>query len=129
MHYFDSSALLKLVFDERGSPELREFERGLDRRLSSALAEVEVLRSARRRGRDATVAASAILHRIGLLPLSMAILERAAILDPPLLRSLDAIHIASALSIRDSIDGLVTYDRRMREAAETHGITVVAPGS
>jgi hypothetical protein len=69
-----------------------------------------------------------MLSRVGLLPISGNVAARAATLDPPTLRSPDAIHVASALSIRDDLEGLITYDIRMREAAEAHGLTVVSPG-
>ncbi len=60
--------------------------------------------------------------------MTSGLLRRAAQLDPPALRTLDAIHVASALVVRDQITAIVTYDTRMASAAEAQGLTVVAPG-
>ena len=83
---------------------------------------------ARKRGVAVEASARLVLLRVSILPTTPRILEIAATLDPPTLRSLDAIHVASALSIRDDLEGLITYDSRMREAAEAQGLTVVSPG-
>jgi predicted nucleic acid-binding protein len=57
------------------------------------------------------------------------LLEVAANLDPDILRTLDAIHLASALSLGDSLDEVVTYDKRMAEAAKYLGLAVASPES
>lgn len=59
--------------------------------------------------------------------LTPSLLERAALLEPPELRSLDAIHLATALSLGDELDGLVTYDERLARAARERGIPTLAP--
>lgn len=64
-----------------------------------------------------------------VLTIPTSVLERAAALGPAELRSLDALHIASALELGDELDALVAYDVRLREAAEANGIPTVAPGT
>jgi len=63
------------------------------------------------------------LRDVALLPL-----DDATSLEPPRLRSLDAIHLATALSVRDDVGAFLTYDERLAEAAERHGLPVAAPG-
>ncbi len=60
--------------------------------------------------------------------MSTSVFERASWLDPTLLRSLDAVHLAAALELGDELEGIVTYDDRLAEAAALHGIAVIAPG-
>ena len=68
-----------------------------------------------------------MVTQIAIVELSDAIRARAAALDPPTLRPLDALHVATALEIGQDPDGLVTYDRRMSAAAEDLGLAVLAP--
>ena len=125
--YLDSSALVKLVVAEPESAALRRFLRRQPNRISSALARVEVLRVVRSQGKAAVVRAKKVLARIRLLRIDDALLEVAAELDSRVLRSLDAIHIASAQALAGDLDGLVTYDRRMTDAAVLVGLPVRAP--
>jgi len=69
-----------------------------------------------------------VLDAVYLLDITPAILDRAAIADPPLLRSLDAIHLATAVSIDDPRLEVITYDRRFAEAAQSSGLRVAQPG-
>ena len=62
-----------------------------------------------------------------LLPIGDAILDEATRLAPTGLRSLDAIHLATALSIRDDLGVLLTYDQRLGDAAAERGLTVASP--
>jgi predicted nucleic acid-binding protein len=64
---------------------------------------------------------------ISLLAITEGVLERASDLDPPALRTLDAIHLASALRIGADLEAFVTYDRRQSAAAEAMGLRVTAP--
>ena len=73
------------------------------------------------------VQARSVLESLILVTLSTAVCERAAMLEPGLLRSLDALHLAAALEIGDELEAVVTYDRRMAEGAQALGIGVVAP--
>lgn len=127
--YLDSSALVKLVVTEPESTALRQFLRRRSERVSSALARVEVLRAVRSHGEAAIQRAASVLSRVRLLRVDAAVLDAAAGLDPRVLRSLDAIHIASALELGDDLDSLVTYDRRMSEAVAMLGIALRAPGT
>ncbi len=63
------------------------------------------------------------------MELPTAVFERAAILEPEVLRSLDALHLAAALELGDDLDGVVTYDGRLADSARSIGIPVLAPGS
>ena len=127
--YLDSSALVKLVVLEPESAALREFLRTHTVRLSSALAEVEVPRALRRAGYGATEGrrATEILSRIALVEVDRRILRSAAALAPPGLRSLDAIHLATALSLGQDLAGIVTYDQRLSYAATGADLAVWAP--
>lgn len=116
--YLDSSSIIKLVIQEAGSAALIEFLRNRPQRTSSAVARVEVLRSLHRAGATPTQRdhAAEILRRLALIRINDAILESAAALEPFDLRSLDALHLASALSLQPDLDGIVTYDRRLASA-------------
>jgi predicted nucleic acid-binding protein len=98
-----------------------------DAYVSSALLGVEAIRACGRyEGRYATEA-RAFLEGVALLPLDDAVLDEASSIDPAELRSLDALHLATALSIRDDIGAFFTYDERLGEAAADHGLAVVQP--
>ena len=73
------------------------------------------------------VQARAVLDTVTLLHASTEVFEAAALLDPPTLRTLDAVHLASALTLGDELDGLVAYDERLAAAATALGIRVIAP--
>lgn len=127
--YLDSSAFLKLVREEEESGALqRELEAWPDR-ASSSLLRVEVLRVARAAGQLELTRAAELLADVALLPVSESRLGAAVDVEPPLVRSLDAIHVATAVSIGDELGALITYDRRMLGAAAAAGIQALAPGS
>ncbi len=88
---------------------------------------VEAIRACRRYGTEYGVRAQAGLAGLALLPVSEEVLGHAAALGPVRLRSLDAVHLASALSIRDDVGVLVSYDRRLLEATAANSIAVAAP--
>jgi predicted nucleic acid-binding protein len=127
--YFDTSALVKLVFDETESAALAEWltVRADVPKVSSDLSTIELLRTCRRVDEDAVEGANLLLGGIDLLPVDRAIVEKAATLVPTELRSLDAIHLASAMSVRASLTALVAYDVRLCSAAAQAGIEVVSP--
>lgn len=128
VHYLDTSAAVKLVLAEKGSTVLRRWLADRDGQIvSSDLLRTELLRTTRRVAPELMVQARAVLDSLILLTLTTAICERAAILEPGVLRSLDALHLSAALEIGDDLDALVTYDRRLTEGARTLGIGVVAP--
>ncbi|HMU26386.1 MAG TPA: type II toxin-antitoxin system VapC family toxin [Solirubrobacterales bacterium] len=124
--YFDTSALTKLILDEEESPRISEFMNTREVSLvSSQLSEVELLRAVSRSQPGSRPKARELLDRMVLLPITSSILERAAVLDPPSLRSLDAIHLATAVEIKTHLAGVMTYDNRMRKAAEGLQLPVV----
>jgi len=127
--YLDSSALVKLVLPEPESQPLFEWLADWPLRLSSDLAAVEVPRAARRASREPAVhlRASQVLAGLHLLQIDREVIERAAALQPAGLRSLDAIHLASALSLGPELGAVVVYDDRLAEAAAHHGLPVQAP--
>lgn len=127
--YLDSSAIVKLVVRELETTALLALLEEWSGRVSSVLARVEVLRALRRA--RASVAdyrrAELVLARLGFVRLDDEILAAAAALDPADLRTLDAIHLATALSIRDELAAIVTYDQRLAEAATGARVEVWAP--
>lgn len=129
MIYFDTSALVKLVFDEVESAALADWLtlRADVPKVSSDLSTIELLRTCRRLDGDAVDAANQLLGGIDLLPMDRTIVEKAASLVPNELRSLDAIHLASALSVKTTLTALVAYDVRLCSAAADAGIVVVSP--
>ena len=95
--------------------------------VASAIVEVEVVRAVQRAAPELTALAQNVVSQIAVVEPTEAIRERAALLEPAALRSLDALHLATALEIGDELDGLVTYDGRMSAVAETFGLAVLAP--
>lgn len=98
-------------------------------RAGSALLRVELVRSCRRVDPRALPAARRLLAATELVPVTSALLDDAAELEHPHLRSLDAIHLAGALSIRDDLTAFVAYDERLADAARAAGLVVVQPGA
>jgi len=95
--------------------------------LSSALLGVEAIRACARYGADYGAEARSFLMDLALLPLDDAVLARATDLGPPALRSFDALHLSTALSVRDEIGAFITYDQRLAGAAEAEGLPVSRP--
>jgi uncharacterized protein len=130
--YLDSSALVKLATREPETDALRAHLEGFSGRATSRLASVEAPRALARRGAESVaVAAQAVAEVVEgllLIELDAAIATIAAELQPASLRSLDAIHLASALALGSELDVFVTYDRRLTDAARAAGLTVVQPG-
>ena len=128
--YLDSSALVKLVLAEAESGALLKSLGAWPDRVSSELARVEVVRATRRvsAGSDIKERAEQVLASLHLLKIDSDILEWAARLGPPTLRSLDAIHLASALSLGDDLGAMAVYDSGLAAAAVAVGIKVLSPG-
>jgi predicted nucleic acid-binding protein len=128
--YLDSSALVKLVQVESESAALRRYLRrhGDDDRVTSMLARVEVVRAVAAGGPRARAHARRMLNRLFLIELSGDFLDDAAELSPgTVLRSLDAVHLASAHQIGADLRAVVTYDQRMAGAANSLGFVVETP--
>ncbi len=127
--YVDSSALLKLVVREAETSALEADLAGRDGLIASKLAALECRRAARRTANTRVLrAVEAVLDAVYLLDITTAILDRAAVVDPLPLRSLDAIHLATALSIDEPDLDVITYDRRFADAALASGLRVAQPG-
>jgi predicted nucleic acid-binding protein len=128
--YFDTSALTKLVVKE---PESDAMAAWLDQHLdlpkaSSMLCRVELPRAVRPGGDIAYLRAQLILGDLLQVPLTPELLDAAGSLPGPL-RSLDAIHLATALRLRDGLHWLVAYDQRLLDAAQQAGLPTASPGN
>lgn len=129
MIYLDSSALVKLVFAEDESAALTHW---LDTRndganFTSDIALVEVPRAVMRFAPTALLQVRDVLDTVNVIQLKESVLHRAASLQPPALRSLDAVHLASALQIRADLTAFVAYDQRLHDAALDAGLPAVRP--
>ncbi len=128
MFYADTSALVKLAVVEAESAAMRAWMlTGTVALASSDLARTELLRAVRRGAPGAAGAARDVLSRLLLITASAEIFDQATRLDPVELRSLDAVHLASALALGDDLEGVVTYDDRLGDAARDLGVPVVCP--
>ncbi|MDY7084649.1 MAG: type II toxin-antitoxin system VapC family toxin [Actinomycetota bacterium] len=136
MIYLDSAAAVKLVHAEADSVALREFldERSTVEWVSSALVEIETCRALVRATEPADMPAAinlfhALLDLIVRVEIDSGIRILAQTVTPPTVRSLDAIHLATGLRLRDQqrLTSFVTYDKRLAEAASAAGLTVDMP--
>jgi predicted nucleic acid-binding protein len=128
--YVDTSAFVKLVVREAESDALRDKLRALKQVLiSSSVLEVEAMRAARHVGLTGRAIGDLeeALDEILLLGMTDAIRQRAKYVDPSSLRSLDAIHLATALEA--DVDVMVAYDQRLGKAARANGLAVMSPGA
>ena len=125
--YLDSSAFVKLATTEAESESLENYLRGWLRSTSSALLHVEALRVLSRLGPESLTAARLRLRSVGLIPIDDLVLERAATIRSQGLRSLDAIHLATAQLLAEDLGVLVTYDHRLADAAAELGLPTAAP--
>jgi predicted nucleic acid-binding protein len=128
MFYADTSALVKLVVVEAESGALRDWiVRGAVELASSDLARTELVRAVRRCAPEALGQARDVLSRLLLVRAPSQLFDDAGRLDPVELRSLDAVHVATALALADDLEGVVTYDDRMADAVRALGLPVIAP--
>ena len=125
--YLDASAIVKTVVDEPESRALARLLRRFPIHVSCSLARAEVLRAVRRHGAEALGRSHEAMRRLVLVGVDDALLVSAGMLEPESLRTLDAVHLAAALAVVDDLAAVVTYDRRMAEAAEHLGLAVAAP--
>jgi predicted nucleic acid-binding protein len=124
--YVDASALVKLVIDEPDSLAMNRWYVEAERLITSRVGHVETVRAASRRGHD-PVRRDRVLAGVEVYELDAGVAGVAAGLQPVLLRTLDAIHIATALALGPELNAFVTYDERMAEVARAVGLPVVRP--
>lgn len=129
MIYIDTSALVKLLFEESESSALSDWLtlKNTIPKISSHLSTVELLRTCKRIDDSLVDQARRLLDGVDLVPIDHVIVEQAAILTPRQLNSLDAIHLASALSLNEDLTDFVAYDVRLCSAASMVGLPVVSP--
>ena len=129
MIYLDTSAFVKLIWAETETKALQEYlvDAGDAPMVSSVLLVIEARRAVLRTRPNRLARADLLLGRVGQVGIGPAVVESASRLPDPMLRSLDAIHLATALVLREDLHALVTYDERLAEAAGAHGLTVASP--
>jgi len=126
--YLDTSAFVKLLVTEPESAALRTRLQRWPDRVSAALLRTETVRALRRQGNDALIGkARRLFGGLVLIRIDEPLLDRAGDLGPAELRSLDAVHLAAALSIGPDLGVLITYDIRLRDAAAAQGLDVESP--
>jgi predicted nucleic acid-binding protein len=128
--YLDSSALVKLVLIEPESSPLRRWlsDNGGQPMVSSALHGAEVARAVWRYEPAALPQCYRVMRRVQRIGMSVDLLDTAATIPPQLLRSSDAIHLATALTIRRDLTAFVAYDKRLLAAAGEIGLPTACPG-
>ncbi|MHB8718202.1 MAG: type II toxin-antitoxin system VapC family toxin [Candidatus Dormibacteria bacterium] len=131
MIYLDSAALVKLIRREHATPELMEWlNANPDAPLaSSTLAEVEVPRALLRVAPEALPAVAATLAQLYRVEMDAEIRADAGSLSDPDVRSLDAIHLATARAMGEELTAFVSYDRRLLRAGEALGLPTISPGA
>jgi uncharacterized protein len=125
--YLDSSAIVKLAVQEPESAALRRYLRRRRPLVSSALARTEVLRAVLPGGDAALARGREVLARLDLVRVSDRVLDAAGALPPVELRSLDAIHLATAQLLGSDLGPFVTYDDRLAQGARRLGFRLTAP--
>jgi uncharacterized protein len=125
--YLDTSAVGRILLGEPDAPAILEALGQFEQRIASRLLRVELRRLAVREGLLAD--ADRLLAGVALLPVDEALLARAETLPPPTVGTLDAIHLATAVSVASAlpVDAVMTYDLKLAAGARAHGLTVVAP--
>jgi uncharacterized protein len=132
--YLDSCAIVKLIRPEDESVSLADWlnEQGGSKVVTTELAEVEVARALRRSSPARLAAMPNVLAQINRIEMDASVRATAAAYTDPLLRSLDAIHLATAdtlVASSKTVTAFVTYDKRLASAATEIGLSVVAPGT
>jgi predicted nucleic acid-binding protein len=125
--YLDSSAIVKLAVSEPESSALRRYLSRRKTLVTSALARTEVSRALLPQGADAVLRGDEVLRRMHLLRVNDRVLSEAGRMEPAELRSLDAIHMATAKQFGTELKRVVTYDARMADAARALGWRVSSP--
>jgi predicted nucleic acid-binding protein len=126
--YIDASAFVKLFSEEPESVRMASLiDEGRSYLVANEILAIEAFRTAARLGEDAPAKASALLRSVALRPLSREIRDLACRIGTPSLRTLDAIHLATAASLGEKVGAILTYDKRLAEASAAVGLQVLAP--
>jgi predicted nucleic acid-binding protein len=125
--YLDTSAFVKLCWPEAETAALRRYLKRWPLRVSSALIRTEALRAAGRQPVPRLAGARRQLRAVAMIDIDRALLDHAGTLSPPETRSLDAVHVATALRLGPDLGVVVTYDQRMADAARAQGLDVAGP--
>jgi uncharacterized protein len=127
--YIDTSALVKLVWQEPESAALEHYltSRAGDHLVSSALLAIETRRTVFREDPRLLPRADLLLTRVGQVAMSDPIVESASRLPDPALRTLNAIHLATALLLGGEVNVMISYDKRLCAAAKAHAVGTVSP--
>lgn len=115
------------MVSERETDALLRFLESVDVQASSLVVAVEVQRAVARRLPEAVTQAVAVLESLAYIDFDSHVAARAAGLEPASLGSLDAVHVATALSVADDLEAFVTYNDRQAEAAQISGLRVATP--
>jgi predicted nucleic acid-binding protein len=128
--YLDTSAIVKVVVTESESAALVDWlnDKSDSAWVTSVIGRIEVIRAANRVGHATAAAARRLLESIDTLVLTDAIVTLAESIGPPELRTLDAVHLATAQIYRPNLDAFCVFDRRLFAAAEAQQLPVIAPG-
>lgn len=127
--YLDSSALVKTILEEPESRALVRWLADKEPLVACELVRVETARAVRVSDPGSVIRARDAVAAVTMIRLDDSLYDLAADLEPASLRSLDALHLAAALTVGSELSGVVTYDARMAEAAAGLGLRVEAPGS
>lgn len=129
MIYLDTSALVKLVVEEVETGALRRFVAQADPKtlITSALSRAELLRAAQRRGEVTVQKAREVLDGVAEITMTEALLDSAGAIQSPTLRTLDAIHLATAMELGAELTVLVAYDARLLAAAHGASVPILTP--
>lgn len=126
--YLDSSAILKLVFDEQERVELLKVL--TEKSITSRISRLEVARTVSRIAPDSLLLANSELQKLDFFPLSNGVLSTAeGFTAKTTLRTLDAIHVATVIFLGSAIKGLISYDKQMVQNAKELGLKVLSPGA
>jgi predicted nucleic acid-binding protein len=126
--YLDSSAIVKLVVEESETSALIKELRQGDRHVTSRVGLIEVGRAAGRHGGVDAPRLRQVINGLDIIELTAAIASTASSIGPSDLRTLDAIHLASALALREELSQFVSYDDRLNAGAKLHGLAITSPG-
>jgi predicted nucleic acid-binding protein len=124
--YVDASAFAKLILAEPESSAMRAILPHTPL-VSSAILVTEFVRAVRRHHPDRTDEALRKLELVDTVPIGGDVILAAGMIGAPILRSLDAVHLVTALMVKRHVSPLITYDRRLAAAAQAVGLEVASP--